>query len=71
LLWGEEATVRDRLKPGFDAVETGVVAITWELQRSAAESAAFFTQNSGPVQLALGRLDALKQAAVLLDLERL
>lgn len=71
LLWGEEATVRDRLKPGFDAVQTGVVAITWELQRSAAESAAFFTQNSGQVQLALGRLDALKQAAVLLDLERL
>jgi SAM-dependent methyltransferase len=70
-LWGEEATVRDRLKPGFDAVETGVVAITWELQRRAADSAAFFTQNAGPIQLALGRLDAPKQAALSLDLERL
>ncbi len=26
-LWGEEATVRDRLKPGFDAVETSVVTV--------------------------------------------
>jgi SAM-dependent methyltransferase len=70
-LWGEEATVRDRLKPGFDAVETDVVAITWELQRSAADSAAFFTQNAGPIQLALGRLDTAKRTALLLDLERL
>jgi SAM-dependent methyltransferase len=70
-LWGEEATVRDRLKPGFDAVETDVVAITWELQSRAADSAAFFTQNAGPIQLALGRLDAPKQTALLLDLERL
>jgi SAM-dependent methyltransferase len=57
-LWGEEATVRDRLKPGFDAIEISVVAITWELKRSAADSAAFFTQNAGPIQLPLGRLDA-------------
>jgi hypothetical protein len=70
-LWGEEATVRDRLKPGFDAVETSVVAIKWELQRSAAASAEFFTKNSGQLQLALGRLDAPKQAALLHDLEQL
>jgi len=70
-LWGEEATVRDRLKPGFDAVETSVVAFRWELQRSAAGSAEFFAKNAGPVQLALGRLDAPKQAALLHDLEQL
>ena len=70
-LWGEEATVRDRLKPGFDAVETSVVAVRWELQRSAAGSAEFFTKNAGPIQLALGRLDAPKQAAPLHDLEQL
>jgi len=70
-LWGNEATVRDRLKPGFDAVETSVVTITWELQRNAADSAQFFTQNAGPIQLALGRLDAQQQASLLLDLERL
>jgi hypothetical protein len=34
----------------------------WDLQRSAADSAAFFTQNAGPIQLALGRLHAPKQA---------
>jgi len=67
----EEATVRDRLQPGFDAVETSIVAIEWELQRSAAGSAEFFTKNSGQLQLALGRLDAPKQAALLRDLEQL
>jgi 2-polyprenyl-3-methyl-5-hydroxy-6-metoxy-1,4-benzoquinol methylase len=70
-LWGEEAAVRDRLKPGFDAVETQVVAARWEIQRSAAGSAEFFAENSGPIQLAIGRLDAPKQAALLHDLERL
>ncbi|MBV8485945.1 MAG: class I SAM-dependent methyltransferase [Verrucomicrobia bacterium] len=69
--WGEEAPVRDRLQPGFDAVETSVVAVRWELQRSAAGSAEFFAKNAGPVQLALGRLDAPKQTALRHDLEQL
>ena len=59
------------MKPGFDAVETSVVAVRWELQRSAAGSAEFFTKNAGPIQPALGRLDAPKQAALLRDLEQL
>jgi hypothetical protein len=70
-LWGEEATVRGRLHPGFDAVETNVVAVRWELQRSAADSAEFFAKNSGPIQIMLGRLGAPKQAALLHDLEQL
>jgi SAM-dependent methyltransferase len=70
-LWGEEATVRDRLKPGFDGVQTNVVAVKWELQRSAAGSAAFFTKNGGAIQVMLGRLDARKQAALMHDLEQL
>jgi SAM-dependent methyltransferase len=70
LIWGEEATVREMLKPGFDAVETSVVAIQWELQRSAADSAEFFSKNAGPIQLMLGRLDASKQTALLRDLEQ-
>jgi hypothetical protein len=71
LLWGEEATVRDRLKPSFDAVQTNAVAVKWELQRSAAGSAAFFTQNGGPIQVMVGRLDASMQAALVHDLEQL
>jgi SAM-dependent methyltransferase len=71
LIWGEEATVRDTLKPGFDAVETRVVAVRWELQRSAADAAEFFAKNAGPIQLALARLDAPKQGALLHDLEQL
>jgi hypothetical protein len=59
------------LQPGFDAVDTSVVPIKWELQRNAAGSAEFFTKNSGQLQLALGRLDAPKQAALLHDLEQL
>ena len=71
LLRGEETTVRDRLKPHFDAVETSVVEVRWELQRSAADSAAFFAKNSGQIQVMLGRLDAPKQAALLHDFEQL
>ena len=71
LLWGEEATVRDRLKPGFDAIETRVVAVNWELRKGAVDSAKFFTKNSGPIQLALGRLDAQKKIALQHDLEQL
>jgi hypothetical protein len=71
LLWGEDATVRDRLKPRFDSVETSVVAVRWELQRSAAGSAEFFAKNAGPIQLALARLDAPNRAALLHDLEQL
>jgi hypothetical protein len=70
-LWGEDATVRDRLKPGFSAVETSIVSVRWELQRGAAGSAEFFAKNAGPIQLALGRVDAPKQAALLRDLEQL
>lgn len=70
-LWGEEATARDRLKRGFDAVETNVVAVRWELQRNVADSAKFFTKNAGPIQLALGRLDVPEQAALVHDLEQL
>ena len=70
-LWGEEATVRERLKPSFDSIQTSVVSISWELQTGAAASAAFFAHNSGPIQLTLGRLDAPKQAALLQDLEQL
>jgi SAM-dependent methyltransferase len=71
LLWGEEATVRDRLKPGFDDVETRVVALRWELQRSVLGSAAFFTKNAGPIQVALGRLEAPRQDTLAHDLEQL
>jgi ubiquinone/menaquinone biosynthesis C-methylase UbiE len=70
-LWGEEATVRERVKRSFDSIQTSVVSITWELQTGAAASAAFFAHNAPPIQLMLGRLDAPKQAALLQDLEQL
>jgi SAM-dependent methyltransferase len=71
LLWGEETTIRDRLKLGFDHVETRVVAVRWELQRSAAGAAEFFAKNSGQIQVMLGRLDVPKQAELLHDFEQL
>jgi ubiquinone/menaquinone biosynthesis C-methylase UbiE len=70
LLWGDENTVRDRLKRDFEAVETRVVSVPWELQRSATRTAEFFTKNAGPIQLALGQLDAPARAALSHDLER-
>jgi hypothetical protein len=59
------------LKPGFDAIETWVVAVSWELQRGAGDSAEFFTKNSGQIRLPLGRLDAQKKIALLHDMEQL
>jgi 2-polyprenyl-3-methyl-5-hydroxy-6-metoxy-1,4-benzoquinol methylase len=70
-LWGEEAVVRERLSPGFDAVETSAVTVSWELQRGAGNSAEFFAKNAGPIQLMLDRLDASKRTALLQDLEQL
>ena len=67
LLSDEPSLIGDSDDNHGDAVETSVVAVRWELQRSAAGSAEFFTKNAGPIQLALGRLDAPKQAALLHD----
>ena len=69
-LWGDDATVRDRLTPGFASIETSVVPITWALQQGGAATVAFFIENAGPIQLALGRLDPPKQALLLRDLEQ-
>jgi hypothetical protein len=48
---------------------------SWPLGGSCREAALvppkFFTKNAGPIQLALGRLDAPKQSALLHDLEQL
>jgi hypothetical protein len=69
--WCRMMDEKGEVRLSYAAIETSVVAVRWELQRSAAGSAEFFAKNAGPIQLALGRLDAPKQAALLRDLEQL
>ena len=69
MLWGENATACERLAHDFASVETCVVAFKWELGMNAAKAAAFFTENAGPLQLLLSRLEEQDHAALLQDLQ--
>jgi len=70
-LWGDDETVRNRLLPHFDAVQTRVIKIKWDIPKWPVEAARFFVQNSGAVQLALSRLSAPQRDSLLLDFTQL
>lgn len=71
VLWGDEASVRERLAPFFDEIETKVVPIDFDLPMDAAGTVAFFRKNFGPTQVAFSRLDAAGQEAFAEELEGL
>ncbi|AXC13544.1 Methyltransferase type 11 [Acidisarcina polymorpha] len=69
MLWGDEGTIRERLKNDFAHVETTIVGFNWELQMNALDAAGFFAKSAGPLQLLLNRLDDQQASALLHDLE--
>src|SRR6185436_13840996 len=69
--WGVEATVRERLQPGFSKLETHERTITFKFPFSPALVVQHFRNYFGPVQKAFGALDVSGQAALRRDLERL
>ena len=71
LLWGDEATVRERLAGEFAEVRTEVVPLDFDLPMSAAETVEFFRRYYGPMQGAFGRLEEGGQARLRADLEAL
>jgi 2-polyprenyl-3-methyl-5-hydroxy-6-metoxy-1,4-benzoquinol methylase len=71
ILWGDEATVRQRLAAGFKNIQTELVPIDFDLPTSPAGAVAFFRRNFGPTQVAFKRLDEAGQAAFTADLESL
>jgi ubiquinone/menaquinone biosynthesis C-methylase UbiE len=70
MLWGDEATVRERFKDGIkDLKLTKHHYPSWHYPFSAPEVVEFFRQNYGPTQRAFAALEPQKQAMLRGDLE--
>jgi SAM-dependent methyltransferase len=68
VLWGDEATVRRRLEPFFEQIETTATPIAFDLPVSPAGAVEFFRRYFGPTQMAFQRLDEAGQKAMSADL---
>jgi SAM-dependent methyltransferase len=71
VLWGDEATVRQRLASHFDDIKTELIPIDFDLPTNPAGAVAFFRQYFGPTKVAFSKLDEAGQAAFASDLESL
>jgi SAM-dependent methyltransferase len=68
VLWGDDATVRERLAPFFTDIETQIVPIDFDMAVSPAGAVDFFRKYFGPTQMAFARLDEAGQTALATDL---
>lgn len=68
VLWGEDATVRERLAPFFSQIETQMIPIDFNMPVHPAGAVDFFRKFFGPTQMAFARLDEAGQAAMRDDL---
>jgi len=64
VLWGDEATVRERLEPHFEEIKTELVPVDFDMPVNPAGAVAFFRKYFGPTQMAFNRLDEAGQAAM-------
>ncbi|HEV2645512.1 MAG TPA: class I SAM-dependent methyltransferase [Acidobacteriaceae bacterium] len=71
VLWGDDATVRQRLTPSFTNIQTELIPIAFDMPTNPAGAVAFFRQYFGPTKVAFSRLDPPAQAAFAADLESL
>ena len=71
VLWGDAATIRERLRPNFTQVQTELVPMDFDLPTDPAGAVAFFRNNFGPLHVAFDRLDEAGQRALTEDLEAL
>jgi len=71
VLWGDPATVTERLSPFFTHIETAILPIEFHFSGTPAAAVAFFREYFGPTKMAFSRLDAAGQAALQADLEAL
>ena len=71
ILWGDDATVNQRLSPFFTDIHTELIPVDFDLPASPAGAVAFFRQYFGPTKVAFSRLDEPAQAAFASDLEAL
>lgn len=68
VLWGDEATVRERLAPYFVDIRTELISIDFDLPTNPTGAVDFFRKYFGPTQMAFKRLDEAGQAAFAADL---
>ena len=71
LLWGDEATVRERLRAGIAELRTTLRTYPMHYPFPPAEVVEFFRRYYGPAERAFAALDGAGQAALRADLERL
>lgn len=71
VLWGDEETVRGRLREGISKFELTRRPILFQYPFSPAEVVEYFRQFFGPTQFAFAALDTEGQAALRQDLEQL
>jgi SAM-dependent methyltransferase len=68
VLWGDEATVRQRLAPYFTDIKTEVIPIDFDMPVNPAGVVDFFRKYFGPTQVAFSKLDEAGQADMAKDL---
>lgn len=71
VLWGDEATVRQRLGAAFRDIQTEIIPVDFDMPVNPAGAVGFFRQYFGPTQVAFSRLHEAGQAAFAEDLESL
>ena len=71
VLWGDEETVRERLREGVSGLELTRRAVVFDYPFPPAEVVEFFRLYYGPTQRAFDALDEAGQAALRRDLEQL
>ena len=71
VLWGEEATVRQRLDPYFTNIQTKPIPLDFDLPTTPAGAVNFFRTYFGPTKVAFSKLDEAGQKALFADLEKL
>jgi SAM-dependent methyltransferase len=71
VLWGDDATVRQRLAVGFEDIQTKLIPVDFDLPTSPAGAVSFFRKFFGPTQVAFSRLGESGQVGLAADLEEL
>ncbi|HWG18495.1 MAG TPA: class I SAM-dependent methyltransferase [Acidobacteriaceae bacterium] len=71
VLWGDDATVRERLGGNFKDIRTEIIPILFDMPYDAAGCVTFFRTYFGPTKIGFSKLDEAGQRALAADLESL
>jgi SAM-dependent methyltransferase len=71
VLWGDDATVRERLASAFTNIHTELIPVDFDMPFDPAGAVDFFRKYFGPTQTAFDRLDPAGQTAFATALEAL